>query len=63
MAVRAAFVVLLAAACLALGFAAIPGRVLGTISTRLTEHRDDIGLAVTAGMTLIAVTFLLLLVT
>ena len=53
----------LAAACLALAFAAIPGRVLGTVSTRLTEHRDDIGLAVVVGMTVTAVMFLVLLMT
>lgn len=63
MAVQAALVVLLAATCLLLAFAAIPGRVLGSISTRLSEHRDDIGLAVTAGMAVIAVTFLLVMVT
>ena len=63
LAVRAGFAVLLAAACLALAFAAIPGRVLGTVSTRLTEHRDDIGLAVVVGMTVTAVMFLVLLMT
>jgi Kef-type K+ transport system membrane component KefB len=62
-ALGAGFILLLAAACLALAFAAIPGRVLGTVSTRLIERRDDIGLAVVLGMTLIAVMFLVLLVT
>jgi hypothetical protein len=63
LAVRAGFLVLLAAACLALAFAAIPGRVLGTLSTRLTERRDDIGFAVALGMTVTAVMFLVLVVT
>jgi hypothetical protein len=62
-AVKVGFFVLLAAASLVLVFAAIPRQVLGNVSTRLTEHRDDIGLTVTLGMALIAVAFLLLLVT
>jgi hypothetical protein len=61
-ALRVGFFVLLAAASLALVFAAIPRQVLGNVSTRLTEHRDDIGLAVTLGMTVTAVTFLLVVV-
>jgi hypothetical protein len=60
--VGAGFVVLLAAACLALAFAAIPRRVLGTVAPRLTERRDDIGVAATLGVAAIAVTFLLILV-
>lgn len=61
-AVRVGFFVLLAAASLVLVFAAIPRHVLGNVSTRLTDHRDDIGLAVTLGMTVTAVTFLLVVV-
>ena len=63
LAVRAGFLVLLAAAGLALAFAAIPGRVLRTFSPRLTEHRDDIGFAVALGMTVTSVAFLVLVVT
>ncbi|HZN63704.1 MAG TPA: hypothetical protein VFB66_00260 [Tepidisphaeraceae bacterium] len=63
LAVRAGLVGLLAAACLALAFAAIPGRVLRTFSTHLTERRDDIGFAVALGMTVTAVMFLVLVVT
>jgi hypothetical protein len=61
-AVRVGFLVLLAAASLLLVFAAIPRQVLGNVSTRLTEHRDDIGLAVTRSMTVTVVTFLLVVV-
>ena len=61
-AVRVGFFVLLAAASLVLVFAAIPRQVLGNVSTRLTEHRDDIGLAVTLTMTVTVVTFLLVVV-
>ncbi len=60
---RAGFLVLLAAAGLALAFAAIPGRVLRTVSPRLTEHRDDIGFAAALGMTITSVVFLVLVVT
>ena len=63
LAVRAGFLVLLAAAGLALAFAAIPGRALRTVSTRLTEHRDDVGFAVALGMTVTSVIFLVLVVT
>jgi uncharacterized RDD family membrane protein YckC len=61
-AVPVGFFVLLAAASLVLVFAAIPRQVLGNVSTRLTEHRDDIGIAITLGMTVIVVTFLLVVV-
>jgi uncharacterized membrane protein len=61
-AVRVGFFVLLAAGSLVLVFAAIPRQVLGNVSTRLTEHRDDIGLAVTLAMTVTVVTFLLVVV-
>src|SRR5688500_5457409 len=63
LAVRAGLVGLLAAACLALAFAAIPGRVLGKYSTRLTGRRGGVGVAVALGMPVTAVMFLVLAVT
>ncbi|HXV57934.1 MAG TPA: hypothetical protein VD704_08700 [Gaiellaceae bacterium] len=58
-AVAAGFLALLAAAGLALAFAAIPARALGTVSTRLTEHRNDIGLAVMLAMAVSAMVLVL----
>jgi hypothetical protein len=51
-AVEGALFFLLGGALLALVFASIPARRLATVSTRLVEHRSDIGLGMAASVAL-----------